>query len=77
MRRDLSGVARVEAEAERASVVTAHGTRYPFRRRDNGIWGITIFTAQLVAESQRAARDLAVVKATADDYDRAKKPRPG
>jgi hypothetical protein len=77
LRRDLSGIAHVEAEGERASVVTAHGTRYPFRRRDNGIWGITLFTAQLVAESQRAARDLAVVQATADDYDRAKKPQAG
>ena len=77
MRRDLSGVARVEAEAERASVVTTHGTRYPFRRRENGIWGITLFTAQLVAESQRAARDLALVSATADDYDRAKRPHAG
>jgi len=74
MRRDLSGIAHVDREGERASVVTARGTRYPFRRRDNGIWGITLFTAQLLAESERAARDLAVVKAAADDYDRAKKP---
>lgn len=72
LRRDLSGVAQVDLEGERASVVTARGTRYPFRRRDNGIWGITLFTAQLLTESERAARDLAVVNAAADDYDRGK-----
>jgi hypothetical protein len=71
LRKDLSGVVRVETEGERASVVTARGTRYPFRRRDNGIWGLTIFTADLVAESERATRDLAVVSAAADDYDHA------
>ncbi len=75
LRRDLSGVARVETEGERASVVTARGTRYPFRRRDNGIWGLTLFTAQLLAESERAARDLAMVKGAADDYERAKRGR--
>jgi hypothetical protein len=74
MRRDLSGILRVETEGERATVVTARGTRYPFRRRDNGIWGLTLFTAQLLAESERAARDLAVVTGAADDYDRAKRP---
>jgi hypothetical protein len=73
MRRDLSGVAHVDIEGERATVVTARGTRYPFRRRDNGIWGVTLFTAELVAESERAARDLVVVSAAADDYDRAKR----
>ena len=71
LRRDLSGVARVEREGDRASVVTVRGTRWPFRRRDNGIWGITIFTAELVADAEKAARDLAVVSAAADDYDRA------
>jgi hypothetical protein len=71
LRRDLSGVARVDTEGERASVVTANGTRYPFRRRDNGIWGITLFTADLLAESQRAARDLSLVSGTASDYERA------
>ncbi len=72
LRRDLSGVASVDTEGERASVVTARGTRYPFRRRDNGMWGLTLFTADLVAESERASRDLAVVNAAADDYDRAR-----
>jgi hypothetical protein len=72
LRKDLSGVARVEVDGQRASVVTARGTRYPFRVRENGIWGLTIFTADLVAESERASRDLAVVAAAADDYDRGK-----
>ena len=53
-------------------MVTSRGTRYPFRKRENAIWGLTLFTADLAAESQRAARDLAVVNASADDYDRAK-----
>ena len=74
LRRDLSGIARVETDGPRATVVTARGTRYPFRRRDNGIWGLTLFTAQLLAESERAARDLASVSASADDYERAKAP---
>ncbi len=71
LRRDLSGVASVEIDGDRASVVTARGTRYPFRRRENGIWGLTAFTAELVAERERAARDLAVVRAAAADYARA------
>jgi hypothetical protein len=70
LRKDLSGVARVEVDGQRASVVTARGTRYPFHLRDNGIWGLTIFTADLLAESERASRDLAVVAAAADDYAR-------
>jgi hypothetical protein len=73
LRRDLSGAVRVDVEGERASVVTARGTRYAFRRRDNGIWGMTMFTAELSAEAERAARDLSVVTAAADDYDRAKR----
>jgi hypothetical protein len=72
LRRDLSGAVKVDLEGERASVVTARGTRYPFRRRDNGIWGLTIFTADLEADAQRASRDLSVVTAAADDFDRAK-----
>jgi hypothetical protein len=77
LRRDLSGIAHVEQDGERASVVTVRGTRYPFRRRDNGIWGLTLFTAQLLSESERAARDLAVVNAAADDYDRARRAADG
>jgi hypothetical protein len=72
LRKDLSGVAKVDIEGERASVVTSQGTRYPFRRRDNGIWGLTIFTAELLADAEKATRDLAVVSAAADDYDRAR-----
>jgi hypothetical protein len=72
LRKDLSGVARVDHEGDRASVVTVRGTRYPFRRRDNGIWGLTIFTAELVADAEKATRDLAVVETAAADYARLK-----
>ena len=72
LRRDMSGVAAVEIHGERATVVTARGTRYPFRRRpENGIWGLTLFTARLVADAEKAARDLAIVEAAAADYQRA------
>jgi hypothetical protein len=70
LERDLSGVAHVEIAGERATVVTSRGTRYAFRRRENGIWGLTVFTAELAAEAERAARDLEVVERTAGDYDR-------
>ncbi len=72
LRRDLSGVAKVEINAERATVITARGTRYPLRRRENGIWGLTLFTAELSAESERAARDAEVVERAAADYERGK-----
>lgn len=71
LERDLSGVGSVDIEGPRATVVTARGTRYPFRRRDNGIWGLTIFTAELAAEAERASRDLEGVERDAADYDRA------
>jgi hypothetical protein len=74
LERDLSGVAQVDVEGVRATVVTTRGTRYPFRRRDNGIWGLTLFTADLEAEAERAARDLEVVERAAADYDRARAP---
>jgi hypothetical protein len=74
LERDLSGVAHVEIEGERATVVTARGTRYAFRRRDNGIWGMTMFTAELDAEADRAARDLDVVEKAAADYVRIAQP---
>jgi hypothetical protein len=70
LRRDLSGVAATDTQGERASVVTARGTRYPFRRRENGIWGLTIFTADLTAEADKASRDFDMVSRAADDYDR-------
>jgi hypothetical protein len=74
LRKDLSGVARVDVDpkGERASIVTVRGTRWPFRKRDNGIWGLTIFTAELVTEAEKAARDVAVVDAAAADYERLK-----
>jgi hypothetical protein len=75
MRRDLSGVQRVEVAGDRATVVTAQQTRYPFRRAENGIWGLALFSADLVAHKERTARDFAMVERAADDYDRAKQGR--
>jgi hypothetical protein len=72
LRRDLSGIARVESEGERATVETTRGTRYPFRRRENGIWGLTLFTALLVTEAEKAARDYELVDKSASDYERAR-----
>src|SRR6185437_12688418 len=72
LRRDLSGVAKVETNGERATIETARGTRYGFRRRENGIWGLTLFTAELLAEAERAARDAEVVERAASDYERAR-----
>jgi hypothetical protein len=69
LERDLSGVAHVEIQGERATVVTARGTRYAFRRRENGIWGLTLFTAELEAQAERASRDLDVVEGAARDYE--------
>lgn len=75
LRKDLSGIDHVESEGERASIVTVGGTRWPFRRRENGIWGMTIFTADLLADAEKATRDLAVVEAAAKDYERVKSGR--
>jgi len=72
LRRDLSGVAKVEVSGERATVETARGTRYAFRRRENGIWGLTRFTPALLAEAGRAARDFAIIDQAAADYERAR-----
>jgi len=73
LRKDMSGIARIEVQGERATVQTAHGTRYPFRRRDNGIWGLTMFTATLDAEAEKAARDSALIEKAASDYEHAAK----
>ncbi len=73
LRRDLSGIAKVEINGERASVETVRGTRYPFRRRDNGIWGLTLFSAHLVSEAERAARDYDMIQKAAKDYERVRK----
>jgi hypothetical protein len=70
--RDLSGVASVDVQGERATVITGRGTRYAFRKRENGIWGLTLFTAELAAEAERASRDLEVVERAASDYDNAR-----
>ena len=74
LRRDLSGVKKVEVAEDRATVETAHGTRYPFRRRENGIWGLTLFTPILDAEAERAARDHSVIEKAAADYQRLPRP---
>ncbi|MEO7034641.1 MAG: hypothetical protein ABI548_12100 [Polyangiaceae bacterium] len=73
LRKDMSGIAHVHIQGERATVETARGTRYPFRRRENGIWGLTQFTAALSAEAEKAARDLALIDKAASDYERAAK----
>lgn len=74
LRRDLSGIKKVELAGDRATVETVHGTRYPFRRRENGIWGLTLFTPILDAEAERAARDYAVIEKAAADYERSARP---
>ena len=74
LRRDLSGIKKVEVAGDRATVETAHGTRYPFRRRENGIWGLTLFTPVLDAEAERAARDYQVIDKAAADYQRVPAP---
>jgi hypothetical protein len=73
LRRDLSGAVSVQIDGERASIQTARGTRYPFRRRENGIWGMTLFTATLVAEAEKATHDALMVERAAADYDRARR----
>ena len=75
--RDLSGAAGSEIRGERATVITGRGTRYGFRRRDNGIWGLTIFTAELAAEAERASRDLEIVDRSTQDYEGARRPDAG
>jgi hypothetical protein len=70
LRRDLSGIKKVDLAGDRATVETAHGTRYPFRRRENGIWGLTLFTPILDAEAERAARDFSVIDKAAADFAR-------
>jgi hypothetical protein len=73
LRKDLSGISKVETQGDRATLTTAKGTRYTFRKRPNGVWGLTRFTAEMLESSERAARDLASVRAAADDYARAKR----
>src|SRR5258706_11898657 len=73
LRKDLSGMKNVDVGGERATIETARGTRYTFRRRENGIWGLTLFTAELVAEAEKASRDAGMIDKAAADYVRAKK----
>lgn len=68
LRKDLSGAVKIEIKGERATVETARGTRYAFRRRENGIWGLTMFTAELRARAERASRDVVVIERAAADY---------
>lgn len=73
LRKDLSGIARVERRGERATVETVRGTRYPLRiRPENGIWGLSLFTADLVSEAERAARDFRLIERASADYRRAR-----
>jgi hypothetical protein len=71
LRQDLSGIRQVIEEGDRATVETVRGTRYAFRKRDNGMWGLTLFTARLVADAEKLARDYAVIDAAARDYEAA------
>lgn len=68
LRRDLSGVARVERDGDRATVVTARGTRYPMLRRKVGIYGLTIFTADLADGAEKATRDRTRIEEAAKDF---------
>lgn len=68
LRRDLSGVARVERDGDRCTLVTARGTRYPMKRRTVGIWGLTAFTADLAELAEKATRDRARIEAAAKDW---------
>jgi hypothetical protein len=72
LKRDLSGVARAEVDGDRATIVTARGSRYPMRRRTVGLWGFTAYTAELTADAERATRDRLRVEAAARDYDLAR-----
>jgi len=68
LRRDLSGLVRVERDGERATLVTARGTRYPMRRRKVGIFGLTIFTADLADGAEKATRDRTRIEEAARDF---------
>jgi hypothetical protein len=68
LRRDLSGVLRVERDGDRATLVTARGTRYPMRRRTVGIYGLTLFTADLADGAEKATRDRARIEESAKDF---------
>jgi len=71
LRRDLSGVARVEHDGARATIVTARGSRYAMKRRTVGIYGLTMFTAELVDAAEKATRDRARIEEAARDFSAA------
>lgn len=73
LRSDLSGIAAVERVGKRATVVTTRATRYPFREAERGFWGLTLFTAEIVAQKDRAPRDYLLVEQAAADYERVRK----
>lgn len=73
LRADVSGIRSIALAGERATIETVRGTRYSFRRRPNGIWGMTAFTPMLVEEAERAARDADLVETAARDYERARR----
>jgi hypothetical protein len=68
LRRDLSGIARVERDGDRATIVTARGSRYALRRRTVGIYGLTMFTAELMDGAEKATRDRARIDDAAHDF---------
>lgn len=72
LRKDLSGVARVERDGDRATLVTARGNRVPLKRRTVGLWGLTMFTAELIVEAEKSTRDRVRVEEAAKDYALAK-----
>jgi hypothetical protein len=72
LKRDLSGVSRTELDGDRATLVTARGSRYSMRRRTVGLWGFTAYTAELTVDAERATRDRIRIEAAARDYDLAR-----
>lgn len=70
LRKDMSKVKIVHENGPRATVETVKGTRYAFRRRPGGIWGMTAFTAALMNEAEKAARDFKQMQKVAADYAR-------
>jgi len=71
LRKDMSGIAKVDVSGQRATVQTVKGSRYAFRLRPGGIWGLTAFTPVLVEEAEKAARDFKQIEKAAADYQRA------
>ena len=56
---------------DRADAVLANGTRIPFAQTPNGGWGFAGLAERTAADKNRAYHDLAVVRASAADYERA------